>query len=297
MIFTGSKFYRYKENSDKPEIIRIYSIPSEKSRSDSVIYLDENGDKKRMSLGYLQDNYKMLRADGMIMFSIVSVLDGPDVIVALQNLKSGNTNSPYAVCRQSIYDVFSNIPNTNENMPYVGVSISRDTCPANIVFEDCMACSGLKFSKSIIVYIDDTLDGILNLFSNNIYNKALISCKKTIQNSDKSKVFRGLNTSLKDLLVNNNFMADFRKCFKIMEIPFHINEDAEELSTENILFLEKELKCNIMETYIIKYTKEIDLDSIKRDYILVSSAADQFKDVYIVGYDTADGEYVSRTTL
>ncbi len=295
-IHSGSKFYRYLEGQDKPEIVRIYRIPSEKSKSDSVIYLDIDGNKKRMSLGYLKDNYKMLKPDGMIMFSIVSVMNGVDVIVALQNFGSGDTG-PYSICRQSIYDTFSNISNTNENMQYVGVSISRDTCPANIRFEDCMACTGLKFNKPIAVYIDDTLDDILKLFSNNKYDKALVECKKTIEASDRSKVFLGLNTTLRDLLINNNFMADFRKCFKIMEIPFHIEEEAEELSVENILFIENEFKRNIMETYIIKYTKEIDLTSIKRDYILVSSAADQFNDVYIVGYDLADGDYVARTTL
>ena len=295
-ILSGTKFYRYIENQENPEIIRVYNIPSQKMRpKDSVIYLDEEGNKNRMSLGYLNDNYKMLKPDGVIIFTIVTVMNGPDVIVALQDTRSGHTE-PYAICRQSIYDTFSNITNTNENMEFVGMSISRDTCPANIRFEDCMACTGLKFNNSVAIYIDDTLDSILGLFSNTKYDKALEESKKVIESSD-NKVFLGLNTTLKDLLISNNFMADFRKCFKIMEIPFHIDRESESLSIENILFLENALKCNIMETYVVKYTKEIDLSSIKRDYTLVSSAADQFKDLYLVGYDIADGEYVPRTTL
>ena len=52
-----------------------------------------------------------------------------------------------------------------------------------------------------------------------------------------------------------------------------------------------------METYTIKYTKEIDLRSIKRKYLLVTSAEDQYNAVYLVGYDTTDTKYVPRTAI
>ena len=52
-----------------------------------------------------------------------------------------------------------------------------------------------------------------------------------------------------------------------------------------------------METYLVKYSKEINLKEIKRDYILATSIADGCKDIYIVGYDPADGKYIPRTTI
>jgi len=82
-----------------------------------------------------------------------------------------------------------------------------------------------------------------------------------------------------------------------MELPFHINEEMEGLDINNTLFLENELKVNIMETYLVKYSKEINLKEIKRDYILATSIADGCKDIYIVGYDPADGKYIPRTTI
>lgn len=294
-IHSGDKFYRYLDNIEEPEVVRIYSMPSKKSKSDSVMYFDKDGNKKRMSLGYLLDNYKMLRPDGLMIFSIVKVGTGVDVIVALQSIADAS-KGPYAICRQSIYDHFSNISNNNEDICYVGMSISRDTCPSNVKFDECMICSGLEFSKPIGIYLDDTLDGILKLFSNTRFDKAMLECEKHVLASSK-KVFLGLNKTLKGLLESNQFMSDFRRCFKITEVPFHIDEESEILSTENLLFLENELKVNIMETYVVKYTKEIDLRSIKRDYILVSSAQDQFDAVYLVGYDTTDGEYVPRMAI
>lgn len=297
-IYSGTKFFRYIDGQDSPEMVRIYSTPSEKSKSDSVLYFDKDGNKKRMSLEYLLGNYKMLKVDGLIMFSIVSIGEAPDVIVALQDLKSDQP-SPYAICRQGISDVFSNMTKKTDVACYVGISISRDTCPADINFDETMVCTDLKYYKPIAVYIDDTLDDILKLFSNKRFDNALIECKKAAEkaNQNNEKVFLGFNNTLKELLEANTFMYDFRKCFNITELPFSINEESEILSAENVLFLEHELKVNIMETYVIKYSKEIDLSSIKRNFILASSAQDNFSDLYIVGYDTADGEYVPRTMI
>ena len=82
-----------------------------------------------------------------------------------------------------------------------------------------------------------------------------------------------------------------------MEIPFTIDEDSEGLSLENIIYMENEIKANIMETYLIRYTREIDLRTIKRDYKLVTSSSDKYDKVYIVGYDKSDNAYVPRQVI
>ena len=80
-------------------------------------------------------------------------------------------------------------------------------------------------------------------------------------------------------------MYDFRCLFNIKEVPFHIDEESESLSAENVAYLSSELNINILETYVLKYAKDIDLNSITRNYILVTSAQDMYNGVYIVGYD------------
>lgn len=279
-IHTGSKFFRFIDDSDEPEIIRVLKVNNNKK---VVRYLDDAGNKCIMSLSKL-DDYKMLKADGMIMFSIVRVGDIDDVIVSLSKVPN-ESNLPYAVCRQSIFDFFSNNTNGNDNVIFVGVSVSQDTCPANIDFQQILSCNGVEYNKPIVVYIDDTLDDILSLFRHEKFNKVLKDLIEVSNSTFKDKIVTGYCKSISDLLTDNNFMYDFRKCFNIMEIPGSIDPDDNELSKFNIDFLSNELKENITKTYTIKYTKEIDLKSIVRDYVLVSSASDKFSDVYIVGYD------------
>ena len=300
-IFPGSKFFRYAEDNEI-EIIRIYSGP-EKSKKENIYYIDSNGSKKQMSLDYLIANYKLLRYDGMIIFSIVYNGSTPDVIVGLSSFEH-QYEEPYAICRQAVYDVYANNIKKSQDVLYIGVSMSQDTCPVNIKLTDLMKCTKLTYSKPVAVYLDDTLDDILKLFSNKKFDNALVKFKECVTENptqvagDGFKgIILGTCSTLKELLTNNNFMYDFRKCFHIEEVPFHIDEESEALSIENILYLENELKVNIMETYLIRYTKEINLKTIKRKYLLISSAADKFDKVYIVGYDIADGQYIPRTTI
>lgn len=302
IIHTGAKFFRFIEGQEEPDIIRISSADEVK-----VKYFDKSGKRKTMPYKELVDNYRQLRADGIATFSIVSVGNAPDVLVALKALPTESVPAslradipesvPYAICRQSVYDFFTNNMKKTDGVVYVGICVSQDTCPANINFNDMLTCTDLKYNRPVAVYLDDTLEDILKLFNHKKYNDALVALESASKYQFKDKVTLGYNQTLRELLVNNNFMYDFRKCFGITEVPFAIDEESEGLSMDNILFLENELKVNIMETYLIRYTREIDLRSIKRDFILVASAAEEFSKVYIVGYDVADGEYVPRTAV
>lgn len=290
-IYCGSKFFRFV--NDQLEIVRVYKVDEKKQ---AVKYFTADKEKKSMSVDYLLNNYKRLAPDGMIIISVVMTGEVRDVIVALKNLRTNVGNLPDVVCRQGIYDVFSHITNKEENNIYVGISMSQETCPADINFQDTLACTSKKDDSElpIFVYLDDSLDEILSLFSSKKYDDAIKECSLSLKGSIEGKNIIGTTMSLRELLEHNNFMYDFRKCFKIMEIPFHIDAESEQLSNENILYMEKEMQKNIMETYIIEYSREIDLKSIKRDYVLIVSAADQFDKVYICGYDTTDGKYVQR---
>lgn len=292
-IHTGQKFFRFLEGSETPSIIRILKVDQKKN---TVRYLSDEK-KETMTIEEL-DTYKALRADGIIMFSIVNVSEVQDVIVALSKFPN-ETGLPYAVCRQSIFDFFSNNTTKYDDRIYTGVSVSQDTCPANIDFKQVMSCNGVEYNKPVAIYLDDTLDDILSLFRHERFDKVLSELEATSKANlqHQNKLILGYNKSLRELMTANNFMYDFRKCFGIMEVPDKVDEESEALSPVNILYLENELKVNIMETYLVKYTREIDLRSIKRNYVLVSSAAENFSSVYIVGYDKADGEYVRRTLV
>lgn len=283
-IYTGSKFYRFEEGSETPEVIRIRNVDYDKN---IVKYTDSNNKKCKINYTELNSKYKMLAPDGLVSISIVQVDQNPDVIVALKafpkNDKEYNimNNLPYAICRQMVTDFFSLGSAVSEDDIIFGVSVSQDTCPANIDYNLMLACTGLDFNKMIAVYLDDTLDTILSLFDNSRFDKVFESL------SEKYHGVKGIVKSLRDLLVENNFMYDFRKCFKIIEIPFSIDEETEGLNSANIDYLMKELKVNIIETYVVRYDRTIDLSKIKRSYVLATSAQENHEHVYLIGYDKA----------
>lgn len=295
-IYCGSKFFRFTDDADL-EIMRVYRMGD---GGMSVKCIDSKGIQHKIDYKYLMENYKMLSPDGIMMISIVNtnVEKDQDVVVALKALPSTD-NIPYAICRQSIFDFFSNNIAKNDSVVYVGVSASQDTCPANINFDELFACSSLAYSVTIAVYLDDTIDDILAQFRHKRFNDVLVKLEYSLKNTfaEQNKTVLGANKTIEELLKNNNFMYDFRKCFKIVELPFTINEDDESLSIDNILFLENEIKSNIMETYVIRYSKEIDLRGIDRDIIFATSVKDDHNKVYIVGYDTSDNEYTPRSMV
>lgn len=286
-IYSGSKFYRYLDGQDYPEIIRLLNIDYDKG---IVKFLDVDGNKKKSSYEYIAKNFKMLAPDGLISFNHVNMPDGnEDVIVALKAFPKTDkewdnmSDMPYAICRQMSADVFSNTFDVEH--PIIGISISQDTCPANVDYGVMLACTGLNYSRMIAVYLDDTLDKILSLFDNKIFDKVF---ENVIY--PRWKDTRGCCQSLEELLRTNKFMFDFRKCFRVIEVPFIITEDdvqSEQLCELNTNFLANELKINITETYLIEYSRDIDFSKFKRKYVLISSADNGFSKVYVVGYDEA----------
>lgn len=281
-IHPGTKFFRFIDEKEEPDIIRIISADNDTKK---VRYFDSDGKRKNTTIDDILDNYKMLKGDGMILFTIVSVGDAPDVVVALKDFKRIDDPLPYAVCRQSIHDFFGE---HNKNVS-VGISVSQDTCPANIDFRMVLTCQKEKYSYPVIIYLDDTLEEILKFVRPKRFDTALRTLKSASIQQFGYEIL-GYCDTLKDLLTYNNFMYDFRKCFNIIEVPFHIDGDRDSLDMDNITFLEDELKTKIIETYMIEYTKEIDLKTIKRDYCLITSAEDQYKKVYILGYDKFVGD-------
>lgn len=280
MIHTGSKMYKFNEN-DELDIIRVLS--SEES-IDEIKYIDLNRKSYKGSYKEIVNSYRLLSPDGMIMFSIVNIGEAKDVVVVLKPFPITD-DLPYAVCRQSISDFFTNNLRKSEIATYVGISVSKDTCPSNIDFKDVLSCTGVEYNLPVAIYIDDTLDSILSLFRHKKYDTTLRNLEIILKNNMKDNIVLGCSKTLKELLLNHNFMYDFRKCFHIMELPFAIDEDSDELSIDNIQYMSNELNDQITKTYVVRYSKEINLKEIKRKYVLAASAVDNYSKIYLVGYD------------
>lgn len=280
----GDKYYCILEN-DTLDIIRIM-----KFKNSETFICTRNNEQIKVSKKELE-GYTKLKPDGFITFNIVILENNiKDVIISFHRRKDmdAGVNIPYAVCRQNIFDLFSNIVKTDETI-YVGTSISVDTVPEDVPYNMVLACNAVEHSEIISIYIDDTLENILELIpKRSKYDEIL----KILHDSLVGNNVQGYTTSVKQLLEENQFMYDFLKGFDIEKVPFEIKENDKhdyELEYNQIVYLEDLLKTEMFKTYVIKFSKEIDLKKIQRSHILISDKNDN---LFIIGYDK--GAYINR---
>ncbi len=296
-IRRGVKFFKF--NGDEVEFIRVNRI---RQKSNEIGFKDSEGKQRYRNLDNILSEYKILAPDGFISFVILKN-EGkmPDILVALKDSHkiTNKDQLPDIACRQMISDVYTNMTNNDPTKHYIGLSISRDTCPAEMPFAAFFACEKVESSEFIAFYLDDTLDDILANISTAKYDKVMTNIKMIVdrKNAESQCKMVGCTDSLKSLLTINNFMNEVRRECGIIEVPFPINEEDETLDGPNIIFLEKEMKVNIVQTYLLRYTREINPASIKRDFIYISSKADDFSKVYIMGFDKTNSEYIPRDSI
>lgn len=284
-IMIGDIFYK-KDNNGNVDIIRI-----KKFKNSKVVSVLRDTELYSMAYNTILNEYTRLNPHGYITFNIVSMQDTKDVIVTLTRRNDvifENDNVPYATCRQNIANLFAEQIIINSDIHFVGISITKDTTPEDVPYEMVLACDGLISSDTISYYIDDTLDTILSFIKQDKYDNIL---KTNNKNIDSNVI--GYCNSLKELLIENDFMYDVHTAFTIIEVEFEteILEDGS-LPKNQREYIEDMLKTEMYATYVIKYDKDIDLSEIKRNHILM---CDKNNEIYILGFDK--GNYINRTYL
>jgi len=323
--FLGTRLFKRLED-DSFDIIRIIRILE---FNDKVLIKNEDtGKTKKVTIDSLK-GYTPLNAFGVVSFSNVKIYDpagGPDmsdVIVCLYNMldiKMDQNIPPYAVCRQNITDVFYNLIADREDHGVVGLSISRDNCPTNFDYRIMASCDEITDYDMVNMYIDDTVEDILECIDIEKYDKILydnysihMKAKYPMWNKkiDEMKVSAKGDGNLSDsgwcrnlytLLNDNNFSTDMDTLRNITALGFDLSEDIisekvdEEytktyLTTDCMKYLSYVFKVNMKSTLVIKYGLDIDLaDFNNSNYVLVR---DINNDLYIVVY-TTEGEYLEK---
>jgi hypothetical protein len=296
LSLVGTKFYRYIDD-EKLELIRIVGVQN----TETVKVKYEDGKVDKMKPQYILDNYKTLRSDGIMVFSLVSVDAGggksiDDVIVTLHrksDLEDGNS-IPYCVCRQNVNDIFYEYNNPYPEHIFAGCCVSIDTIIDGIDYSIMTACNGIELSIGVNVYMDDDLDTILSMVKLKRFDNALFALGqaelKRIYEPNHKLIF-GYCPDVKTLLVQNNFMYDFNACFGISQIAFELgysDDTNEHLDMESTVKISYIIRENITSTYVIPFAKDVDLSKIGIDYMLVKTPSNK---MYIIGY-TKSGEFV-----
>lgn len=291
-VCIGQKFYKYND-SDNPDIFKITKV-----RKKEVIGILNDKDIIKIKPEELK-KYTLIKPDGFITFSVVELGDkNEDVIITLhRNTEPNGISKPYAVCRQGIADVFANQVIKDDSVFMIGTSVNSDNCPTNVNFDMLLACDKNKYYKIIACYMEDTLEDVLNLIDltkfdetlKRLYNKS----PSLIKLMDINLPVHGFCKSLNELLEFNDFEYDYLKAFNIHKVPFSIEiDDTTMTNKEQINYIQNITNCYIFNTYVMPYSKMINLNLIKRNYVLIS---DTNKHVYVVAYDC--GEHLNKSEI
>lgn len=286
--------YFFKNEGNELLLLRLYKVKSEN------IFLLKDKQKNKVVLNKEQlEEFTMVEPDGLIIHSLASdPAMGIDTMCFLYRIKDINDNieEPYAVCRQNVLDPFEILLNNNPNKIHVGVSISKDTAPVGFDFKSICVISGIRDQKVHFVYKDDSFEDIMSFVNEKLYDKALGIIKSHMDESDEMK-FIGFEDSYRQLLLENDFMYDFRRAFGIVRLNIAIDTSINSWTKDGIYKIsENEIKTierltthKVIAPVLIKYDKTVDLSEIKRSYLFFE---DLNKELYIISYDK--GDYINN---
>lgn len=278
---------------------------------------DEEKDVKMDEL----EGYTPLQPDAYITFNIVYIMNEgkklEDIIITASkvlNLKIGDT-TPFAICRQSITDIFYNMMAKNENDIIVGLSINQEDCPSNFDFRNFLACDGIDYSENVYYYRTDTIKDILPMININKYNKIMrknfTDHLKATKNTNAlfKKEDRGWCVDIETLIKENNFQSDIDQMLGITAVDFDISKCIEEKIlpgtddktyesvTDSFKFwLSKLHRININTISIVEFGYDIDLVDFKnsRYFLLRDNTGKLYLLVYTIDRDELEFDLVNK---
>ena len=310
---TGYKLFQ--DNGESIHMIRIIRLDKDlkKDKVKSLYIYDYDREEYRIVSPESLRGYTPLKPDGILTVADVEVPDEEgkphkDVIVTATkylNIEFNPVTIPYAVCRQSITDIFNNLVITNPDKELVGLSVNQDTCPTNFDFKVMFAASKIGVNDFINFYRSDVLDDLYEMMSIGTYNKTLkdlylIHCDHT---DDPKAMFMhehgGWCDNLKLLLDQNNFQADIDQMLGITTVGFEVAPYLEEATNGKITYniaredfkywLSYIFKINIKEASVLEYDHDINLaDFNDNKYFIIRDIG---RKLYLIVY-TTEGEYL-----
>lgn len=297
----NTRYYRWIDNNIVE--VRVMGFANE-NFAKCLITKGPKGDlgkRIKIPIKTLEEEYTKLRPDGTIIFSVVKINNTlKDVLTTVLTRKDidQGINIPRVVCRQCVLDLFAK-QFTPNNADWVGLSISKETCPADLEFENFLACESIESSIVCAYYIGDTLETILSMFNHSPFDKTLqnifIAHCHALSNGNKSFAeflikkgeANGYVQTLRELLELNNFEYDLYRAFDIIPTNLTASDFSHDALTKRAeAVLSDILRARITKSLVLKYDKDIDLEAIHRTYCL---ASDKDGTVYVVAYLTDQG--------
>lgn len=297
-IVLGGRYFNVEENDDGT--VRLTSLLKVIGVQNEDVYRVQDLISKtifKVHKTFLLREYALLEPDAYVLFNIVDLQDGiQDVIVTMfrhEDMKENNT-VPYCVCRQNITNLYSAMIRTQDVDSYtskeVGMCMAIDSIPDGVDYTIMTACNDISSRHIVASYLDDTLDMILSCIKSKRYDKVLENLfqdhmkhvSEVVNPSDP--IHMGYCRTLKTLLSNNDFMYDYKRAFDIVDVGIDLDKEIQENSTLSPFgkdTITKVFNKIINGESLLKFDKDIDLESIKQQYVLLCDIRDS---IYIMTY-------------
>ena len=294
----GLKFYQW--NDGKCEIIRLNEYDEVKHEYE---FYKEDGSKIKLpesevynpEADWDDQKWIKLNPDGIMSFFIVKATDNDgntvdDVMVTLNRIDKKTRKLeeiPYAICRQSVIDIFGLI---QQNRYIAGMTITSKTCPSEVDYSIYLKFDDIRHKIQVAVYMEDHLDDILKLVNTNKFDAILRNIKAKAHKMEMQGVV-GYCSTLHELLKENYFMMEFRDAFNITEMDFSEfnleDETTNKALTEYIMSNRQEVPVKF---YPIKWDRTIYLEELERPYILVAPFSYKYPsgDITVLCYDVSN---------
>ena len=318
-IIPGTRYQYYDKKTDEMQILIIKEGTDKGVIFDSVDHKVTTLCKLPFGSDEFNDKYIEIIPDGFINIMTTDVEEKPDLYVCVNRASdlANNVKAPAVIARQYMYNNFKAM---TEGIVWLGdcVSTVYNYDDANSL-ESYMEFSEIGLAESVAVYVDSTLDDIVNSIPNiKSFNKFLKWLKddtvsKTEKANDKMNSsmdkmkdiakevapemkapsmnfnVKGLCETVKEFLESVNFMMHFRAIFNITQVDWPVdlrrNKDKEELklNSKQIKRIEDMFRMNILNPIVIEYAKDIDISKIvSKKHLLLS---DSNYIIYLIAYD------------
>ena len=288
----GTWFYR-SVDKDNFDLIRLERIKNE----DCFVFTRDRNYRDKFKLTKEEfDQYTMINPHGYFTATTVVLDSGlKDVICTLHRASDINNDDsiPYAVCRQSILDIFANLAKREDDTNvYIGLSMSKDTCPPDIDYVVMLLAKETLHSSAMAVYLDDSIDDIMHYIPTSRYNEVLMNMPQLQLDPSIGHQSVGHCFTLRQLLDYTEFIYDFKSGFgvQLLDTTLELNEDGI-MSEESIDAIQNALGFILYDPFGIEYGYDIDFNTIANDYVIVS---DKSKKTYVVSY--VKGEDIDKAT-
>ena len=289
----GYKYQIYEDGK-----LKVYRISSYKNIFTAIGIDVETKEKRLISKTDLSNKYVKLTADALMNIMVTDKNEkNRDVYVCI-NACNRIKHTPDIILRQQIYSATKNQLGAG-NIIYVGDCVSDSTDLSGsilgLTFNDYLEFNSIDYMASFAIYIDDTIDDIIMAIDPKTI-KYTDMVLKSIKYEFENPNIVGYTESIKDLMVENNFITRFKELFNITHIDWPIDLGEESHNTDGDLILNNKQISNlqdIVRQYMknvkaIKYAKDIDIMKIvSYHHIMISDSTDT---IYLIVYES-DGDY------